>query len=174
MTKLLLLLLLIVPTSLYDLSIQTVGGESVSLKSYQGKKILVVNIATASPFAATQLPQLEQLQQQFKDSLIILAVPSHSFNGEPKSNSELKAFFRQTFKVSYLITAKGSVKGDDKHALYQWLTKKEKNGRMDTGVRGDFQKFLIGEDGNLVGVFAPAVAPLSEELMSAVRSNYSN
>ena len=171
MIKLIISFLFIFQTSVYSLSFSTLDGEAVSMSAFQGKKILLVNIATGSKLA-TQLQDLEQLQQQYRDKLIVIAFPSNSFSREQRSNAEIKAFCRDTYRTSFLIAEKKEVAGSEVQPVYQWLTTQSENGMMQGEIKGDFQKFLIDEKGNLVGVFASNVSPLDPQLLNAISTVY--
>jgi len=171
MYKLLITLFLFVETSIYTLSFSDIDGTSISMSSYRGKKLLLVNIATASR-NADQLAELEQLQQQFKDRLVVIAFPSNSFAHESKSNAEIKKFCKTNYNATFKIAGKSSVAGSTSHPIFSWLTSKTKNGVMDGLVSGDFQKYLIDEQGNAVGVFSPSVRPLDSLITDAINAVY--
>lgn len=161
------LLLFCLPTSLYTLNLTTAAGGTVSLSSLQGKKLLLVNVATGSPRAA-QLGQLEQLRSLYGDSLAVIAFPSNSFGHEPKTDAEIKSFCEATYHAHFLIAQKGQVTGPGKQAVYAWLTNRSENGVMGGEVKADFQKFLVDRDGQLIGVFAGSVSPLDQQIKDAV------
>src|SRR2546423_3323591 len=148
-------------SSLYDLHITLTEGTEVSLSTFQGKKILLVNIATSSPFV-DQFSGLEQLQETYKDSLIVIVFPSNSFGQEQKRDSAISAFCKSTYNNSFLIAHAASVKGADIQPVYNWLTNQTENGVMQGEVKTDFQKYLISSDGRLVGVFAGSVDPMDK------------
>lgn len=159
-------------TSLYSLSFINSNGDSVSLSSFAGKKILFVNIASQSSRVA-QVGELQQLQQQHGDSLVIIAFPSNSFNHEPLSDSNIVSFYQGLYNIQYPLAKKSSV--SDSAAItpvYHWLTQQSQNGLVTQPVLGDFQKFLVSEAGSLVGVFAPSVSPLSPDIQTALNQNY--
>lgn len=168
MIKALILSLLLVGsavTSIYDIKIKTINGEKIDFSSYKGKKILIVNIATESHFAS-QITGLEQLQQKYKDSLVVVAVPSNSFGKETKDEAGIKKKLAEGYKTSFLIAEKMDIKGSAKSSLYQWLT--ETNGRMKKEADGDFHKYLIDSKGELMGYFIPGVEPMSEIIQRAI------
>jgi glutathione peroxidase len=171
MIKLLSLCLLFFVTDFYDLPYTTINGVHNTMASLKGRKILVVNIASTSSLV-TQLETLEKLQQKFADKLTIVAIPSNSFNHEPKSNREIEHFCRNTYHASFLLTEKVSVKGDGISPVFEWLTDQDKNGVMSGGAISDFQKYLIDEKGKLVGAFAPKVDPLDASIQDAITSEY--
>jgi glutathione peroxidase len=101
MLKLVIATLIIFQTNIYSLRFSSIDGTQISMNSFQGKKILLVNIATESKRVG-QLGELQQLQQQFGDSLVIIAFPSNSFSKETKTNAEIKQLCENTFHTSFL------------------------------------------------------------------------
>ena len=154
-------------SSFYSLSAKTIDGEDISFEQFKGKKVLVVNVASKCGFT----PQYEDLESLYKvyggDDFTIIGFPANNFmKQEPGTNEEIKAFCTSNYGVSFQMMSKISVKGDDIHPVYQWLTQKEKNGVKDSNVKWNFQKYLIDENGKLVGVFSPKTKPFSEEITS--------
>ncbi len=170
MIALLSALLLLSGTSIYDFSIDGLTGGTVNLGDYKGKKVLIVN--TASKCGLTpQYSQLEELYRKYNSRLVIVGFPANNFgNQEPGTDEEIAEFCELNYSVTFPMTTKISVKGDDMHPLYRWLTSKRLNGFADSEVRWNFQKYLIDEDGNLIAVFDPGVQPLSEEIIKAVEN----
>ena len=163
--------LILFQTSVYTIQIPASGGGTIHLKDYKGKKILVVNIATGSPFVS-QLAGLQSLQEQFKDSLVILGFPSNSFSSESKSDGAIRSFCTTTYKTRFLLARKAAVTGSGKQRLYQWLTNETENGALNGEVQSDFQKYLLDEEGNLVGSFSGKVLPLDPMITAAIQTNY--
>jgi glutathione peroxidase len=154
-------------TNFYSLSFPAINGTNVPTNNFRGKKLLLVNIATGSRWVS-QIGELEQLQKQYRDSLIVIGFPSNSFNHESRSNGEIKQFCHSNYNVSFLLAKKGQVKGPDKQPIYNWLSTVGENGAMDGEVIGDFQKYLISAEGSLIGVFAPTVNPLDSLIQNAI------
>ena len=153
--------------SFYDYKVKTIDGKDFDLASLKGKKVLVVN--TASKCGLT--PQYEQLQEVYKkfggEKFTIIGFPANNFmKQEPGSNDEIAEFCEKNYGVTFQIMEKISVKGDDMHPLYQWLTQKSKNGVLDSEVGWNFQKYLIDEKGNLVKMVSPKVKPDDAEIVS--------
>lgn len=157
-------------TSIYEHTVPGLSGETIRLSDYKSKKILIVNIATGSRFAS-QLSNLETLYQRHKDSLVVIAVPSNSFGKEPLSNQAIKEELANKYHAHYLVAAKSVVSGATQLPLYKWLTSATENGVVDNPVNADFQKFLINNKGNLVGIFSANTDPLAEELQNAIINN---
>ncbi len=157
-------------TSIYTLQFTTSNGNTTSMSSFQGKTILLVNIATGSN-RVDQLGQLQELQNQFGDSLVILGFPSNSFGNESRSNADIKQFCQNTYGVTFLLAEKNPVTTASIQPIYNWLSKQSENGEMNGIVVGDFQKFLIDKNGSLVGVFSPSVLPGDTSIIKAIREN---
>lgn len=157
--------------SIYSYNIQTAGGGSIDFNQYAGKKILLVNIASASS-KVDQLAELQQLHSTFGDTLAIVAFPSNSFGNEPLSNEAIVNFCQQNYGVTFPIASKSDLIGTSKHPIYEWLNKADLNGSADWEVRGDYTKFLVDELGQVVGVFAPNVHVTDSTFQSAIRKNY--
>jgi glutathione peroxidase len=167
--KILLFLLCLLPItgSVYELQFTDTDGNTVAMSQFEHKKILLVNIASGSN-RASQLAGLQQLQQQYADSVVVIGFPSNSFGNEQRSNSQIKQFCHDTYGVTFLLAAKNDVTGESMQTLYNWLTKESENGVANQLVRGDFQKYLINSNGQLIGLFSSSVEPLSPEIVNAI------
>ncbi len=153
--------------SFYDFKVYDIDGEPFDLSTLKGKKVLVVN--TASKCGNTpQYADLEKLYNEYKDkNLVIIGFPANNFLGqEPGSNEEIKNFCTEEFGVTFPMMSKISVKGKDMDPLYKWLTSKELNGKMDSEVTWNFQKYMIDEKGQLAGIVNPREKPHSEKIIS--------
>jgi len=157
-----------VMTSIYSFKIDGIAGEQIDFADFKGKYILLVNVASQCGYTP-QYAQLQELYTTFKDILIIIGCPANNFGKqEPGTNDEIKTFCSLNYGVTFPITTKISVKGDNIHPLYQWLTQKSKNGKMDTEVQWNFQKYLINTEGELTDMFVSAIDPCSEEIINAI------
>ena len=154
-------------TSFYDLKTKTIDGEVFDFASLKGKKVLVVNTASKCMFTK-QYEDLEKLYTTYKDkNFIIIGFPANDFfKQEPGTNKDIKEFCTKNYGVSFPMMEKISVKGDDMDAVYQWLTQKAKNGKMDSKIKWNFQKYMIDETGNIVDMVPPKVSPLDEKIVS--------
>ncbi|SRR5258706_2339763 len=162
--KLLLLSLLMLavgsPASLYDFKINSIEGKTVDFSQYKGKTLLIVNTASKCGYTP-QYEELEKLHEQYGSKVTILGFPANNFGAqEPGSNAEIVEFCKKNYGVTFQMFEKISVKGDDQHALYQWL--KEKTGQEPTW---NFCKYLIKPDGT-VKFFASKVKPLDPQITS--------
>ncbi len=152
--------------TLHDFKVEDIYGDEFDLASLAGKKVMVVN--TASKCGLTpQYEDLEKLYQDYSDKgFVIIGFPANNFmNQEPGTNEDIITFCQENYGVSFPMMSKISVKGDDMHPLYQWLTQKSQNGKFDAEVTWNFQKFLIDEQGHLVDVLSPREKPYSEKVV---------
>lgn len=160
-----------ISVSFYTLSFQDCDGNIINMNNYQGKKVLIVNIATGSE-KVSQLTGLQQLQQQYNDSLVVIVFPSNSFGHESRNDSEVKQFCQSGFNSTFIIAAKSPVTGGGINNVFNWLAHHSQNGEMNAPAGGDFQKFLVDRDGMLIGVFSPKVSPLDDELVQAITTSF--
>ena len=155
--------------SALSFKMKSIDGQTVDLGQYKGKVVLMVNTASKCGFTP-QYEGLESLYQTYKDSgFVVLGFPANNFaNQEPGSNEDIRQFCTTEFGVSFPMFAKISVKGDDQHPLYQYLTDRSKHDHGGA-VKWNFTKFLIGRDGSVVDRFAPTVKPSGSKLEDAVK-----
>jgi len=154
--------------SFYDLTLNSIDGDSIDFNQFKGKKVLIVNVASKCGFTP-QYKGLEELQKTFKDELIVLGVPCNQFGGqEPKNESEIKEFCSMNYGISFLMSEKIDVKGENQHNLYRWLTKKKLNLNQDSSVKWNFQKYLVGADGSLIDFFYSTTGPNSSKIRSLI------
>ncbi len=153
--------------SVYDFTVLDIEGNSFSFSTLKGKKIMIVN--TASKCGLTpQYKDLQSLHERYKDSnFVIVGFPANNFmSQEPGTNEDIAQFCEKNYGVTFLMMEKISVKGNDQHPLYQYLTSKDRNGLSDEEVKWNFQKFLMDENGQLIKVISPRTSPLAEEITS--------
>ncbi len=156
--------------SFHDFKAESITGEEIDFSTFKGKKILVVN--TASKCGLT--PQYEQLQELYEtyggEGFEIVGFPANNFGKqEPGSNEEIKTFCEENYGVSFTMMNKISVKGDDIHPIYAWLTQKSQNGVKDSEVTWNFQKYFINEDGQLVDFATPKTKPLDDKIIAWIQ-----
>jgi glutathione peroxidase len=166
----LLTLSAIAQTSFYDLKARTIDGKDFSFADLKGKKVMIVN--TASECGLTpQYEDLEKLYKEYKDqNFTIIGFPANDFGKqEPGSNEQISEFCKKNYGVSFQMMEKITVKGENMDPVYKWLTSKEKNGKEDSDVKWNFQKYLIDEKGNLVEVISPRVKPTDEKIISFIK-----
>lgn len=155
--------------SLYNIAINSIQGTPILLSNFKGKKLLVVNVASKCGFT-NQYADLQSLHESYGDSLQIIGVPCNQFGKqEPGTASEIEQFCRVNYGVSFLITEKIKVKGDQQHSLYSWLTKKSENGSKNSSVKWNFQKYLIDEEGKLIDYFYATTNPTSSKITNHLK-----
>ncbi|MDR1269807.1 MAG: glutathione peroxidase [Planctomycetaceae bacterium] len=157
---------LIFAEGFYDFTVKDIDGNDFSFTELKGKKVLVVNVASKCGLT----PQYKELQELYakygKEKFTIIAFPANNFGKqEPGTNQEIKEFCTTKYEVTFPVMSKISVKGDDMHAVYHWLTEKRNNGVTDAPVEWNFQKFLIDEQGKLIDVVPPKEKPNSEKII---------
>jgi len=140
------------------------GGE-IDFATFEGKKIMVVNVASECGFTS-QYQQLQELYQQFSEQLVIVGFPANNFgNQEPGTNEQIQSFCTVRYGVTFPLATKVSAKGTDMHPIYQWLTQKSANGVVDSTVKWNFQKYLLDEQGRLLTTHPSAVSPLDDVIL---------
>ena len=155
--------------SFYDFTLKDIDHKEVNLGQYRGKVVLVVNVASRCGFT----PQYEGLQKvyaKYKDrGFVILGFPANNFmSQEPGTDEEIKTFCSTKYNVTFPIFSKISVKGDDIHPLYKFLTSKETNPEFGGDIKWNFSKFLLDKNGKIVARFEPRVTPESDPMIQAI------
>ena len=150
--------------SIYDSKINTIDGVSIDFNDFKGKYILFVNVASKCGFTK-QYAQLEELYQAYKNDLVVIGLPCNQFGGqEPGDAQEIKSFCTENFGVSFIITEKINTKGPELHPIYAWLTDKKLNGKINSTVKWNFQKYLLNKDGKLIDYFNSTTSPMSSKI----------
>ena len=150
--------------SVYDIPVTSIGGEPLDLNEFRGKHMLVVNVASKCGFTK-QYKALQELSTAYENELVVIGFPCNQFGAqEPGTASEITSFCEMRYGVSFPLTEKINVKGSKQHPVYQWLTKKELNGRKNSKVHWNFQKYLIDPEGKLVDVLYSTTSPLSRKI----------
>jgi glutathione peroxidase len=154
--------------SVYNFTLPSIDGEPVSLSSYKGKVILLVNVASRCGFTP-QYSALESLYEKYKDQgFVILGFPANNFGGqEPGTNAEIRSFCTLKYNVTFPMFAKVSVKGADCTPLYQYLTR-QANPSLAGDIKWNFTKFLIDRHGRVVARFESPLKPDSPEMVEAI------
>ena len=156
---------------IYQFKVKTLSDEEFDFSTLKGKKIMIVN--TASKCGNTpQYKDLQEIYDTYKDNdFVIVGFPANNFGKqEPGTNTEIAEFCQLNYGVTFPMMSKISVKGEDIHPLYQFLTQKSKNGFEDSEVSWNFQKYLIDENGHLVKVIPPKTLPTDESLINWIKS----
>ena len=155
--------------SIYDITINDINHNPINLNHFKGKHILFVNVASECGFTP-QYQGLEELHQIYKDNLAIIGVPCNQFGSqEPGNAEEIQQFCSKNYGVSFLLTEKIEVKGEDKHMLYSWLTDKQLNGISSSSVKWNFQKYIVSPNGELVNYFYSTTRPMSPKITSILK-----
>lgn len=158
-------------SSIYDFTLNSIGGQPVPLASYKGKVALVVNVASKCGYTP-QYKGLEALYKKYKDKgFVILGFPANNFGGqEPGTNAEIQTFCSRTYSVTFPMFSKISVKGSDQAPLYQYLTDKSANPETGGEIGWNFTKFLVDRNGKIVARFDSGVEPESSDVTKAIEA----
>ena len=150
----------------FDLNIKNIDNKILDLSDYKGKTVLLVNVASRCGFTK-QYSGLQELYEKYKEkNFIILGVPSNQFGGqEPGSNEEIKDFCETNFNITFPITDKIDVKGDNAHIIYKWA--KENHGNS-TVPKWNFHKILINKEGKIHDTFGSFTEPLSNNIIKQI------
>ena len=155
--------------SIYDFRLQDIDGKAVSLGDFKGNVLLIVNVASRCGYTY-QYEGLEALYRRYKDSgLVILGFPANDFLGqEPGTNGQIKEFCSATYGVTFPLFSKISVKGDDQHPLYQYLTAQSTDPQFSGEITWNFNKFLVDRNGRIVARFDSRDKPEDEKTIQAI------
>ena len=151
----------------YDFKINSISGDLINLNDYRGKPVLVVNTASYCGFTK-QYDDMQELWEKYKDKgLIVLGVPSNSFNQEKKVNSEVREFCEVNFNINFPLTEITNVKGDKAHEIYKWA--KENYGKSAI-PKWNFYKILINKEGKIEDTYASLTKPTSNKITKKIES----
>jgi glutathione peroxidase len=155
--------------TIFDIQIDALAGGSARLEQYRGHAVLVVNVASRCGLTP-QYTALEAMQRTYAGrGLVVLGVPCNQFGGqEPGTADEIAEFCSTTYGVTFPMTAKVDVNGDDRHALYTELTRHPDADGLAGDIQWNFEKFLVAPDGSVVGRYRPMTTPDDPALVSAV------
>ncbi len=155
----------------HDFKVYDIYGDPFDLSDLKGKKVLVVNTASKCGLTS-QYEELQLLYEKYGgDNFTVIGFPANNFqNQEPGTNEEIMQFCKANFGVEFPMMSKISVRGEDIHPLYKWLTQKTENGKFDAEITWNFQKFMIDEQGRVVDFASPREAPLSDKIINWISS----
>ena len=148
--------------NIYNFDVKTIEGETISMSKYEGKVMLIVNVASECGFTP-QYEGLQKLYAKYKEQgFMVLGFPSNQFRDqEPSSNEKIKFFCQETYDVHFDMFSKINVNGGDADPLYKFLKKKQGGFMWIDSIKWNFTKFLVDKDGNVVDRFAPSTSPKS-------------
>ena len=150
----------------FDLSIEGLNNETINLSEFKGKTILLVNVASKCGFTK-QYTGLQTLYENYKNKdFLVIGVPSNQFGGqEPGSNKEIKDFCETNFNITFPITDKVDVKGNNAHIIYKWA---KENFGNSTVPKWNFHKILINKEGKIQDTFNSFITPLSDKITKQI------
>ena len=155
--------------SIYELNVSLNTGETIPLKQFAGKKILIVNTASDCGYT-DQYDELQQLYNQQEKKLVVIGFPANDFKQQEKgSDEQIAEFCRLNYGITFPLSKKSVViKSAEQNPVFRWLTDKSLNGWNDKEPTWNFSKYLIDEQGVLTHYFDPAVSPLSKDVLSTL------
>jgi len=152
--------------SLYDykFSINDLNGNPIDFSQFKGKKLFLVNVASECGFTP-QYKELQQLHETYGDKVTVIGLPCNQFgNQEPGTPQQIEEFCSLNYGVTFLMSEKIDVKGENIHPLYKWLTDKELNGYKSSTVKWNFQKYLLDENGKMIDFYYSITKPMSDNI----------
>ena len=152
-------------SNVYDFKVTGLDGNPIDLSQYKGKKILIVNTASKCGFTP-QYADLEKLYTTYQGKLVIIGFPANNFaQQEPGSNKEISEFCTKNYGVTFPMSEKVDVVGDNISPLFKYLTDEAKKmGVADPVIKWNFTKFLVDENGKLIAVFPSKVKPMDDQI----------
>ena len=151
----------------YDFKINSITGDQIDLKDFKGKPILIVNTASYCGFTK-QYDELQELWDLYKEKgLIVLGVPSNSFNQEKNNNEDIKEFCEVNFNITFPLSAITEVKGNNAHELFKWA---KTNHGSSAVPKWNFHKILINKEGKIEDTFSSFTKPLSNKIINKIES----
>jgi glutathione peroxidase len=156
--------------TVHDFTIQTITGETLDLSVYKDNVLLIVNTASECGFTA-QYKDLQEVYEQYSSKgLVVIGFPANNFGGqEPGTEEDILEFCERNFGVTFPLSSKVSVKGDDKDELFQFLTSAS-NPDFDGDINWNFEKFLIDQNGHLIRRFRSRTSPTSTEVKASIEA----
>ena len=151
--------------SFYDFSIESITGETINFDEYKNKVVLIVNTASYCGFTK-QYDELQELWDLYKSKgLIVLGIPSNSFNQEKTNNADVKEFCEVNFNINFPLSTITEVKGENAHEIFKWA--KANHGKSAV-PKWNFYKILINKDGKIEDTFASFTKPMSKKLIKII------
>jgi glutathione peroxidase len=158
-------------TSVYTIPFELINGDTADLSAYRGKKIVVVNTASDCGYTG-QYEELQKLYEQRKDDIVIVGFPANDFKQQEKgSNEEIASFCKKNYGVEFPLAMKTTVvKSTDQHPIFKWLSDQKQNGWNEQAPSWNFSKYVIDEQGKLIGYFDPGVSPLGNDFTKVLNT----
>jgi glutathione peroxidase len=158
-------------TSVYAIPFELINGDTADLSAYRGKKIVVVNTASDCGYTG-QYEELQKLYAQRKDDIVIIGFPANDFKQQEKgSNEEIASFCKKNYGVDFPLAMKTTViKSADQHPIFKWLSDQKQNGWNEQAPSWNFSKYVIDEQGKLIGYFDPGVSPLGSDFTKVLNT----
>ena len=151
----------------YDFKINSITGDQIDFKDFKGKSVLIVNTASYCGFTK-QYNDMQELWEKYRDrGLIVLGVPSNSFNQEKSDNSAVKEFCEVNFNINFPLTEITDVKGDNAHEIYKWA---KANYGKSAVPKWNFYKILINKEGKIEDTYASLTSPTSKKITKKIES----
>ncbi|MBP6794836.1 MAG: glutathione peroxidase [Saprospiraceae bacterium] len=156
--------------NLYDFKIKSLTDESIiDLSTYRGKKVIILNVASECGYTP-QYANWQKFHEAHGDKVIVLGFPSNDFGAqEPGDNKQIASFCQKNYGVTFQLFDKITVKGENKHPLYKWLSTKELNGWNEKEPSWNFCKYVVNEKGELTNYFGSKVLPTDEVFLAAIK-----
>ena len=152
---------------LFDFKINSITGDVIDLNNFKGKPVLIVNTASYCGFTK-QYEDMQELWDKYRDKgLIVLGIPSNSFNQEKKNNNDIKEFCEVNFNINFPLTEITDVKGDNAHEIYKWA---KTNYGKSAVPKWNFYKILVNKDGKIVDTYASLTKPTSNKITKKIES----
>ena len=153
--------------SFYDFSIESITGETINFDEYKNKVVLIVNTASYCGFTK-QYDELQELWDLYKSKgLIVLGIPSNSFNQEKTNNADVKEFCEVNFNINFPLSTITEVKGENAHEIFKWA---KANYGKSAVPKWNFYKILINKDGKIEDTFASFTKPMSKKIIKAIEN----
>jgi glutathione peroxidase len=158
-------------TSVYTIPFELINGDTTDLSAYRGKKIVVVNTASDCGYTG-QYEELQKLYEQRKEDVVIIGFPANDFKQQEKgSNEEIASFCKKNYGVEFPLAMKTTVvKSADQHPIFKWLSDQKQNGWNEQAPSWNFSKYVIDEQGKLIGYFDPGVSPLGNDFTKVLNT----
>jgi glutathione peroxidase len=153
-------------SSIYNIPFELISGDTSNLSSYRGKKIIIVNTASDCGYTG-QYEELQKLYSQRKSEIVIIGFPANDFKQQEKgSNEEIASFCKKNYGVEFPLAMKATViKNEQQHAIFKWLSDPSQNGWNTQAPSWNFSKYVLDEEGKLIGYFDPGVSPLGNDFL---------